>query len=329
MKLIGRDLFATTIAGSLALTGSVLAAPAAAQDYPTEPIELIVPWPAGGGSDLSMRILAEAVSQRIPTSIVVVNMPGAGGATGTRAIASAEPDGYRVGMVGSGVVARQYTNPNANPISDLAPIVTATSDPAALTARPDLGFEGVQDFIEYAKANPGELRNANDQPGGFSHIAAAALMNELNLDFRMVPYQGYAPSVAAILSGEVDTTTVPPTEVIDQHEAGQLKILGVAADERHFVAPDVPTFKEQGYDFDVVSWRAVVAPQGLPEDRLAFLEEHFLAALEDPATQEQLRKAGFMPNVLDAEATAQMMQEYDESLYPILEDAGLVTARAK
>lgn len=329
MKLTGREL-STALVAAVALAGASLAAPAAAQeDYPSEPIELVVPWPAGGGSDLSMRILADAVSKRIPTSVVVVNKPGAGGATGTRAIASAEPDGYTVGMVGSGVVARQYTNPNANLISDLAPIVTATSDPAALTARPDRGFEGVEDFVEYAKANPGDLRNANDQPGGFSHIAAATLRNQLGVDIRMVPYQGYAPSVAAILAGEVDTTTVPPTEVIDQHNAGQLKILGVAADERHFVAPDVPTFKEQGYDFVVVSWRAVVAPQGVPEDRLGYLQEHFLAALEDPATQERLRTAGFMPNVLDAEGTAQMMQDYDESLYPILEEAGLVQARQK
>jgi len=329
MQRQAQNLLATTAAAALALTGASLVGPAAAQDYPSEPIELVVPWPAGGGSDISMRILADAVSERIPTSVVVVNTSGAGGATGTRAIASAEPDGHTIGMVGSGVVARQYTNPNANTIDELAPIVTATSDPAALTARPDLGFEGVEDFIEHAKANPGELRNANDQPGGFSHIAASQLVSQLGVDIRMVPYQGYAPSVAAILSGEVDITTVPPTEVIDQHEAGELQILGVAADERHFVAPDVPTFKEQGYDFVVVSWRAVVAPKGVPEDRLAYLEEHFLAALEDPATQERFRKAGFMPNVLDAEATASMMQEYDENLYPILEEAGLVQARQK
>ena len=326
MKNTGRLLkTAATVVGAAALLATGLAGTASA--YPDKPITLIVPWSAGGGSDRSMRMVAEFASQRMGVNVVVVNKPGAGGSLGTRAIASADPDGYTIGMVGSGVIARQYTNPNANPISDLKPIAFFGSDPGALSARADTGFEGVADFVEAARADPGGIKNGNDQPGGSSYVVIALIEDQLDLETTRVPYKGYAPTVAALLAGEVQTATVPVPDAIEHHKSGAIRILGVAADSRHFMAPDVPTFKDQGFDVVIGSWRSLVAPQGVPADRFEFLETKLLETLNDPEFQKVANNAGFAVEPMGSEATWQRWLTHDKGLYPVLESAGLVKAR--
>ena len=324
-----RRTFATLVvaAGAAALLAGGLAGPASA--YPEKPITLIVPWSAGGGSDRSMRMVAEFASKRMGVNVVVVNKPGAGGSLGTRAMASAEPDGYTIGMVGSGVVARQYTNPNANAMSDVKPIVFFGSDPGALSARADTGFMNVADFVAAAKADPGGIKNGNDQPGGASYLVIAIVEDMLGLETTRVPYKGYAPTVAALLAGEVQTATVPVPDAIEHHKSGTVRILGVAAGARHFMAPDVPTFQEQGFDVVIGSWRTIVAPQGVPADRFEFLETKLLETLNDPEFQKVANNAGFAVEPMGSEATWKRWQEHDMGLYPVLESAGLVKARMK
>lgn len=301
----------------------------AQEEFPSEAVTLIVPWPAGGGSDTSMRLLAEAAEEHLGQPIVVVNRPGAGGAEGTRVIASAEADGYTIGMVGSGVIARHYTNPNANAYTDLQPIAFFGADPGALTANPETGFEDVDDFVQAARENPGGIKNGNDQPGGSSYITAAVIEGALDVELRKIPYQGFAPTTAALLAGEVDTATVPVPDVIEHHNADRLRILGVTDTKRHFLAPDVPTFQEQGHDVVIGSWRAIVGPQGIPEDRLKVLEDALLATLSDEAFVERANAAGFGINPMNAEETAAFLKQYDDTLYPVLKDANLVQARER
>lgn len=300
-----------------------------AQAFPSKPISLIVPWSPGGGSDRSMRLVADAASEYLGVSVVVVNKPGAGGAVGTRAIAGAEPDGYTIGMVGAGVVARQYGNPNANPISDLVPITFFGSDPAALSARADTGFKSVADFVRAAKASPGKIRNGNDQPGGSSYVAIAIMEDKLGVKVTRVPYKGYAPTVAALLAGEVQTATVPVPDIVEHHKAGKVRILGVAAAERHFIAPDVPTFREQGFDVIAGSWRTIVAPKGVPAERMRVLEEGLTQTLKDPDFVKRANDAGFFVSPMGSEETWAYWQAYDKDVYPILLSAGLVRTRKK
>ena len=317
----------TVAAGAAALLATGLTGTANA--YPDKPITLIVPWSAGGGSDRSMRMVAEFAAKRLGVNVVVVNKPGAGGALGTRAMASAEPDGYTIGMVGSGVVARQYTNPNANAMSDLQPIVFFGSDPGALSARADTGFKNVSDFVKAAMAKPGDIKNGNDQPGGASYLVIAIVEDRLGLKTTRVPYKGYAPTVAALLAGEVQTATVPVPDAIEHHKAGTVRILGVAADSRHFMAPGVPTFKEQGFDVVIGSWRTIVAPRGVPADRLEFLETTLLETLNDPAFKKVANNAGFAVEPMGGEETWQRWLDHEKGLYPVLESAGLIKARMK
>jgi tripartite-type tricarboxylate transporter receptor subunit TctC len=301
----------------------------AAQAFPDKPITLIVPWPAGGGSDISMRLVADAASKKFGQPVVVVNRPGAGGAVGMREIASATADGYTVGMGATGLVARQYTNPQANLMTDVEPVAFFGSDASALSVRSDLGINTLAEFVKYAKANPRKIRNGNDPPGGTSYIAVAVIENALGIRLTRVPYQGYAPTVAAILAGEVQSTTVPLPDIFDHHKAGRVKILGLTADQRHFLARDIPTFREQGFDVIVGTWRALVAPKGVPEDRMRVLEAKFMEALRDPDFVKRANKAGFNIGTMGRKETGDFIRNFDKALYPILLDAGLVKARRK
>ncbi len=316
--------------GVAILAAAALSGQAQAQsNYPSKTISLIVPWSPGGGSDRSMRLVAATASKYLGQSVIVVNKPGAGGANGTRAIASAKADGYTIGMVGAGVVARQYNNPNANPLSDLVPIVFFGADPAALSARADTGFKTVADFVKAAKARPGSIKNGNDQPGGSSYVAIAIMESALGVRTTRVPYKGYAPTVVALLSGEVQTATVPVPDVIEHHKAGKIRILGVAATERHFIAPGVPTFKEQGFNVVAGSWRTIVAPKGIPVARMKILEAKLLQTLRDPEFVKRANNAGFFVSPLGSKATRSYWTSYDKTLYPVLLGAGLVKARKK
>ena len=325
-----RRVLSTATAIGLAALAMASAAPGAqAQGFPSEPVTLIVAWPAGGGSDISMRLLADALSKQIKVPVVVLNKPGAGGAIGHREIANAKPDGYTIGMFSSGGIALPYLNAQANTFDELQPIAFFGEDPNALEVSNASGIASLNDYVERARANPGKIKNGNDQPGGSSYIAAALYEKKLGIKVTRVPYAGFAPTVTALVGGEVDSATVPVPDTIEQHKAGKLKILGVSAAVRHFMAPDIPTFREQGFDVIVGSWRCIIGPKGIPEDRLRFLETNIIAALEDPEFQARAKQAGFVVGPGDAKATYQRWKDDDVQLYPILLDAGLVKARQK
>jgi tripartite-type tricarboxylate transporter receptor subunit TctC len=317
------------LAGAGALSAALPAVPARAQNFPSGPITLIVAWPAGGGSDISMRLLADGLSKNVKVPVVVLNKPGAGGAIGHREIVNAKPDGQTIGMFSSGGIALPYLNPQANTIDELEPLAFFGEDPSALEVSNASGIKSLKEFIEHARANPGKIRNGNDQPGGASYLAIAQYEKAMNFKVRKISYAGYAPTVTALLGGEVDSATVPIPDTIEHHKAGKLKILGVSSDERHYLAPEIPTFKEQGFDVVVGTWRCLAGPKGIPADRLAYLESHLLAVLKDPDFQAKAKKAGFIIGPADAKATGERWKADDAALYPILLEAGLVKARKR
>ncbi len=308
------------------LLAGILAAPwAAAQEkFPSREITLIVPWPAGGGSDISMRLVAEYARKYFGVPVVVVNRPGAAGAIGNREIADARPDGYTIGMFGSGMLAQQYMIPNPVKLEELQPIVYFGADPGALTVRADTPWRTLREFVEAARARPNTIRNANDPPGGGSHLIALVYERKLGITLNKVPYAGFAPSVAAVLAGEVQSTTVPVPDVAQPHKAGQVRILGVSDVRRHFLAPDVPTFREQGFDVVYGLWRMIAGPRGIPADRLRVLEEKLLATLKDPEFVERARRAGFNVDPMGVRRLEAFLKAEDALAYAILFDLGLV-----
>jgi tripartite-type tricarboxylate transporter receptor subunit TctC len=318
----------TTVATGLMVFSLGLSA-VQAQSFPDKPVSLVVPWPAGGGSDILMRLIAERTSGTLGQPVVVVNKPGAGGSLGLREVAKSKADGYTLGMIATGFIAEQYGNSNAPTLDEYKVLAFVGTDPAVLAAGKATGFKTVNDFIKAAKEKPGSLRNANDQPGGTAFVAASLVKAKLGVDFKLVPYAGSAPVVLAIMSGETQTATPSVTDLIAQHKTGAVTILAVTARERHFLAPDVPTFTEVGFPLVTGTIRAIVTPAGVPNEVASKLEAALLNALNDPKFKETARNAGFTITPLGSKEASAFIKQMDQDMYPVLKESGLVKVRQK
>jgi len=302
---------------------------AAAQTFPSKPITLIVPWPPGGGSDTVMRLMAEPMGKAIGQTVVVVNKPGAGGQIGLRETRDAAPDGYTISFIATGFIPQQYNLENANVIADYTFLGWVGVDASALTTNAKTGWKTLGDVVKAAKEKPGSIRNGNDQPGGTSFLGVALIERALDIKLVRVPYAGDAPNVQALLSGEVQTSTAAVTNMVDQHNAGTLRVLAVTGATREARLPDVPTFKELNYDLVAGTIRAVLAPKGLPKDVLAKLETAVLTALNDSGFRKRAAELSFGIDPAGGEEALKRTKALDDQLYPILNEAGMVKFRKR
>lgn len=321
-----RGLFGATLATtSLVVSGVV----ALAQDFPSKPVNIIVAWPAGGSHDRVARLMSDFLAEELGQPVVVTNTTGAAGTVGVRTAASADPDGYTIGMMGLHVVAQTYMMDTAAAWDSIAPLALIEKSPAALSVRTETGINTLDEFVEKVKSDPNFFLNSNDGPGGFANNTAVLAKQALGVDFATVPYQGYGPAIAAITSGETNATTIPAGIMIGLAEGGDIKILGVAGDERHFRAPDVPTFKESGYDFVFGDFVGMFLPQGVPADRADILEAAVMDVLANDAFLEAAAQAGMIVSPADSEGFGAFLAEQDATVYPILEANDLVSVNAK
>lgn len=303
---------------------AVAAGGAAADTFPDGPITWVVNWPAGGGQDTTSRLVASRLSEVLGVPIVIENYEGAGGLVGMRQLAGSEPDGYTIGMLGASSVIQQYTMDEPVMLDALTVLSFFGPDPAALSVGADTPFETLGDFVTAATEAPGSIPNGNDPPGGASYIAASILEMSLGIDLAKIPYGGFAPTVTALLGGEVASATVPVPQVIEHHNSGAVRILGVMAEERHFLAPDVPTFGELGFDVIAGDFRAIVGPAGIPEDRAAILAEALLSVTSSEEFVAAANAAGYMIESMGPDASMARIAAFDANVYPVLDDAGLV-----
>jgi tripartite-type tricarboxylate transporter receptor subunit TctC len=202
-------------------------------------------------------------------------------------------------------------------------------DASALTANAKTGWTTLADFVAAAKAKPGSIRNGNDQPGGTSYLGVALIERMLDVKLSRIPYAGDAPNVQALLSGEVQTSTAALTNMIDHHKAGTVRVLAISGDTREPKLPDVPTFKELGKDIPGGTMRAIVAPKGIPPDRLATLEKAMMSALNDPALRDRAATLSFGIAPAGSALAEKMVRDLDMTLYPILLESGMVKFRQK
>src|SRR5699024_1923422 len=228
--------------------------------FPEGSVELIVPFDAGGGTDAVARALADNAEEYLDESIAVLNVSGGGGAVGMEKVAHSDPDGYELALATVELTTLPPLDLADFTHEDFDPIAQINLDPAAITVSADSEWDTVEEFIEYAKENPGEVKIGNSGTGAIWHLAAVLIEQETGVEFNHIPYEGGAPAVTALLSGEVDAVTVSPAEVLTQVEAGDLETLAVAADERADIMPDVPTMEEAGIgDITAGKWRGIVA----------------------------------------------------------------------
>jgi tripartite-type tricarboxylate transporter receptor subunit TctC len=285
--------FARLIVAAAAL---LFAAVAAAQDYPSKPIRLIVPQPPGGGFDLVARVVAEKLSQRLGQNVVVENRPGSGTLVGTEAAAKSPADGYTLLL---GALSNIALNPGLykslpyDPLRDFVPIGLAVTYSYTLIGRKDLPFESLQDVIAYARANPNKLTYASGGNGSGQHVGAAVIWNLAGVQLTHVPYKGAQAAYQDLLAGRVDVfLDITPTAK-PHVDRGAVKAIAISSGDRDPAHPNLRTVREQGLpQFAMESWFGYFAPAKTPQPIVDKLRAEFAAAVQSPEVVERFEKGG-------------------------------------
>ena len=284
-----------------------LAAPVVrAQDaWPTRPINMIVAFPPGGVADIVGRPLAAAMEKTLKQPVLVINRPGAGGATGTASVAKASPDGYTILMALSSISIfpvsdRINGNLPTYEMKDFGPIALVTADPTVLVVRADGPYKTLKDFVDAAKANPGKINYSSSGVYGTLHVAMEIFANSAGIKLFHVPYSGGGPAVTALLGGQVEALASGPAAAIGQIKGGKMRALASWADRRIPMMPDLQTFKELGYDAEFYIWSGVVAPAQTPAPILARLREAVREAANSADFKAQMEKVSTPVAYLDA-----------------------------
>ena len=266
----------------------------AAEDYPTRPVRLIVPFPAGGSNDVVGRLVASQLSQRLGQQVFVDNRGGAGGVIGTEAAATAAPDGYTLLIVSiAHAVNPALYKLNYDPVKSFAPVTILATGPNVLAINPRLPVSSVKDLIRLAQQKPGELEYASAGIGTFQHLGGELFKLMAGADILHVPYKGGGPAMTDVISGHVNIIFSSLIQTTPFIQSGQLKPLGTGGPQRSPVLPDVPSIAEAGVPgYEANNWWGIVAPTGTPSPIVEKLKNDVHAALQSPNLQEQFAREG-------------------------------------
>lgn len=284
----------TKLAGvffSVAIAGA-----AHAQNYPTRDIKVIVPFPAGGPSDIVARIAADGMSKHLGHTLVIENVGGAGGTVGATRASEAAPDGYTIFAASMGTIIAAptfYPNLKYNSTKDFEPIGMSANAPAAISIKNDIPVKNLKEFIALAKQKGPELKQAYGGVGGTSHMACLLFNQIAGIKPTMVAYRGMGPGMNDLMGGHIDIACEQAVVMAAAIQGNKVKGLVIAGPQRLSAIPDVPTAKEAGLsDFQLNIWSGIYAPKGTPKEVIAKLADALDKALDDPATAEKLGKLG-------------------------------------
>ncbi|MBQ3966468.1 MAG: tripartite tricarboxylate transporter substrate binding protein [Treponema sp.] len=261
-----------------------------AEGYPKKGITMICPWGAGGGTDAVLRAICGAAEKQLGQTITVENKTGGGGAIGHAAIKDAKPDGYTVGMITFELNSLPQQGLIDFTYADYDPLIRVNADAATLTVKADAPYNTVQEFVDYCKANPGKVSIGNSAPGSVWHIGAGLLANKTGIDVKHVAFEGAAGAVTALAGGHIEAVSVSLAEVKSQLDAGNVKVIGIMDEKRPANYPDIPTFKEQGFDITYFTWRGLALPKGVDPAIKQILVDAFAKAEQDPEFVETAAK---------------------------------------
>ena len=290
---------------AMAAVSAVAACPAFAQGgaYPTHPIELIVPFAAGGGTDVLARAFAEAARKHLPQSFVVLNKSGASGAVGWADLVSAKPDGYRLAIITVELTMIPHMGLAKFTADDMIPLARLNADPATIAVRADSPYQTIEEFLAAARKQPGMLRVGNAGPGSLGHLSAAALEDKTRIQFNHVPFRGANPAVLDLLGGHIEAVAVTPVEVATYVAAGKIRPLAVMSEQRIKAGWEkVPTLKERNVDLVINGWRGIAAPKGTPPEVVAVLRASIEKTMQEPALRETMAKQNMGEGYLDEAA---------------------------
>ncbi len=315
----------TVLLALLLIAGYVFASGAQESEvqYPERTVRVIIPWSVGGMTDVLTRPIANWMEEYFGVPFVVENKPGGGGVVGSLEIENSRPDGYTIGTTSMSTVSAKYMAPVAPDIDNTELIAQAISIPATVTVNADSPFQTLEELIEYAQANPGELTNSNSGNGASAHIYALTFGARADIEMNHIPYPAYAEAVTALLAGNVDMTNIPLPDVAPYVDSGELRMLAIASVERHPSYPDVPTLRERGVEAVMGNYSGFLAPKGTPQEYLDILEDAIRQAVADPEINDFLINAGFQPVFAGQEEFATIVEDAKAQLEFLVNELGI------
>jgi tripartite-type tricarboxylate transporter receptor subunit TctC len=298
---------------------------AAADDYPSRPIRLIVPFAAGGAVDPVARVLANPLSASLGQPIVVYNHGGAGGRLGMDEVAKSAPDGYTLLLVHSGLpyMPGLYRKLPFDPMKDFDGVITAVSSFYVLAVNPQLPVKSMAELIAYAKANPGKLAYGSAGIGSTLHLAGELLKLEAGVDIVHVPYKGAGPAVTDLIGGQIQMMFGPAVAILPLAQAGKLRALAVTAAKRSALVPDLPAVAETLPGFEIGGWYGLAAPAGTPKNVIARLNADANRALQSPELIAQFRRLDYEPIGDTPEQASARIKSDIAHWTKIIHDAGI------
>jgi len=312
-----------------ALSLAALAWPVAAQDYPTKPISLIVPFAAGGPTDTVARLIAQNMSTTLKQTVIVENAAGAGGTIGATKAARSPADGYTLFLhhIGQSTAPALYRKLPYDAVKDFEPIGLVTDVPMTIISKKDFAPKDMKELIAYVKANKDKVTYANAGVGSASHLCGMLLMTAMQSDVTTVPYKGTGPAMNDILGGQVDFMCDQTTNTTGQIKAGKVKVFAVTTPKRVPSLPDVPTAQEAGLPgFDLAVWHGLYAPKGTPKAVIDKVAAALQTALKDPTIKARFAELGTEPVSADQatpDALRKKLVSQIDVWSPIIKKAGV------
>jgi tripartite-type tricarboxylate transporter receptor subunit TctC len=285
-----KTLYGAALAALLALTGL-----AGAEDFPTRPVTMVIPFAAGGPQDTIGRIVAQRIGEVLGQTVIVENVGGAGGMTGSKRVAEAKPDGYTMVLGSVGTHAQNqtlYKHPLYNVVSDFTPVAFLAETPIAIVTRPDLPVTNFKEFVAYAKANQDKMQYGSAGAGSATHLACVVLDSAMGTKITHIPYKGTGPAMQDLIGGRIDFLCDIIATAKAQIDGGKVKGIAIMTKTRSPVLPDLATTGEQGLDVQAYTWSALFLPKGAPADVVKKLNAAAVATIETPSVQERLQKLG-------------------------------------
>lgn len=294
--------------------------------WPTKPVRMVIPFPAGGSTDAVGRLIAERLSQKLGQQFVVDNRPGAAGNIGTDQVVKSEADGYTITLTTSGPLANNkflYSSMPFDAEKDLAPIVLVGQIPLLIAANEKVNAQDLKQFIALAKAAPGKYAMGNPGNGTIGHLAFELLKRSADVDLQGIPYKGDTPILTDLIGGSIQGMVAPITAFIPHVQAGKIKGLAVTSDKRFPGTPDVPTAAEQGVDMQASVWFAVAGPAGMPRPIIDKLNREINVVLESPEGRTALEQIGSVGGGGTPEELGSLMKAESAKWKTIIEAANI------
>lgn len=302
--------------GLFAALGSALAQPAT---------KIVVPFPAGGGTDQYVRLLGAELTKR-GTQVVVENRPGASGIVAADYVAKSRPDGLTVLMSSLGILANNtviYEKLPYDPFKDFAPVTQIAYQPSIIVGRPDLPYKNIKEMVAYAKANPGKINRGSPGASILTNLAPMAFEKMAGISTTHIPFSGDAPALQALLGSQIDIHGTSITGPLQHIRAGKMRVLGVMDSHRLPQAPDAPTFKEQGYDIEALLWYSLSVPAATPKEAIDRLNRSVNQIIADPEFVAKARAIGMEPRGGTPEELAKFIRTEFDRWTPLLQSLNL------